>query len=281
MSNISIIIQREFNERVRKKSFIITTLLMPLLMVALMAAPALIMQFSRGDEKRIAVIDESGLVAPRLESDEEPALRADGPDDRRGPPDADRPFRRALYRRRRTGEPLRREALRQLVVVALGREQHHGPDRTHSRGREAQAVQYRQSPADPRRGEDHRDAPDLPQRQVAGGGDPCAVLHRGHRDGLRPGIHPLHVPSDLRADGHAVGDRGEEQPRAGGHGLLGAALRSDDGQDSRHRLGGRRTGGHLGRADLRHRRRGDAPPHAVRPCRTWASPKARSTPSSR
>ena len=71
MSNISIIIQREFNERVRKKPFIITTLLMPLLMIGLMAAPALIMQFSRGDEKRIAVIDESGLVAPRLESDEE------------------------------------------------------------------------------------------------------------------------------------------------------------------------------------------------------------------
>ena len=71
MSQVSIIIGREFNERVRKKSFIITTLLMPLLMVALMAAPALIMQFSRGDEKRIAVIDESGLVAPRLESDEE------------------------------------------------------------------------------------------------------------------------------------------------------------------------------------------------------------------
>ena len=42
MSNISIIIQREFNERVRKKSFIITTLLMPVLMIGLMAAPALI-----------------------------------------------------------------------------------------------------------------------------------------------------------------------------------------------------------------------------------------------
>ena len=37
MSNISIIIQREFNERVRKKSFIITTLLMPVLMIGLMA----------------------------------------------------------------------------------------------------------------------------------------------------------------------------------------------------------------------------------------------------
>ena len=71
MSNISIIIQREFNERVRKKSFIITTLLMPVLMIGLMAAPALIMQFSRGDEKVIAVIDDSGLVAPKLGNDEE------------------------------------------------------------------------------------------------------------------------------------------------------------------------------------------------------------------
>lgn len=71
MSNVSIIIQREFNERVRKKSFIITTLLMPVLMIALMAAPALIMQFSKGDEKVVAVIDESGLVAPHLENSEE------------------------------------------------------------------------------------------------------------------------------------------------------------------------------------------------------------------
>ena len=71
MSNISIIIGREFNERVRKKSFIITTLLMPVLVLALMAAPALIMRFSTGELKRIAVIDESGRVAPALESDEE------------------------------------------------------------------------------------------------------------------------------------------------------------------------------------------------------------------
>ena len=71
MSNISIIIGREFNERVRKKSFIITTLLMPVLMLVLMAAPALIMNFSKGELKRIAVIDESGLVAPALESNEE------------------------------------------------------------------------------------------------------------------------------------------------------------------------------------------------------------------
>lgn len=71
MSNVSIIIQREFNERVRKKSFIISTLLMPVLMLLLMAAPALVMQFSRGEEKTIAVVDQSGLVAPQLEDDEE------------------------------------------------------------------------------------------------------------------------------------------------------------------------------------------------------------------
>ncbi len=71
MSNVFIIIQREFNERVRKKSFIITTLLMPLMMIALMVAPALIMEFSGGEEKPVAVIDESGLVAPMLESDDE------------------------------------------------------------------------------------------------------------------------------------------------------------------------------------------------------------------
>ncbi len=71
MSNTFIIIQREFNERVRKKSFIITTLLMPVLMIALMVAPALIMKYSGGDEKRIAVIDESGLIASQLQSDDE------------------------------------------------------------------------------------------------------------------------------------------------------------------------------------------------------------------
>ena len=71
MSNVSIIIQREFNERVRKKSFIITTILMPVLMIVLMIAPALIMEYSKGEQKTIAVIDDSGLVAPQLRSDEE------------------------------------------------------------------------------------------------------------------------------------------------------------------------------------------------------------------
>ncbi len=71
MSQVGIIIGREFNERVRKKSFILTTLLVPLFMVALMVIPSLIMLYSGGDTKEIGVLDESGLILPALESNEE------------------------------------------------------------------------------------------------------------------------------------------------------------------------------------------------------------------
>lgn len=70
MRNISLIIMREFKERVYKKSFIITTLLMPLLFAAIGVAPTLIMIFAKGDTKNISVIDQSGVVAQRLESNE-------------------------------------------------------------------------------------------------------------------------------------------------------------------------------------------------------------------
>ncbi|MFI3323216.1 MAG: ABC transporter permease [Rikenellaceae bacterium] len=71
MSNIHLIIGREFNERVRKKSFIITTLLMPVLMLLLTLAPVLIMQFSKSELKQIEVIDDSGVVFEHLESNDE------------------------------------------------------------------------------------------------------------------------------------------------------------------------------------------------------------------
>ena len=71
MNKIGIIITREFNERVRKKSFIITTILMPLLMVGLMVAQSLMMLFAKGDQKSLVVIDQSGIIAPSLEGDDE------------------------------------------------------------------------------------------------------------------------------------------------------------------------------------------------------------------
>lgn len=71
MNKIGIIISREFNERVRKKSFIITTILMPLLMIGMMAAPTLMMLFAKGDQKNLVVLDQSGIIAPNLEGDDE------------------------------------------------------------------------------------------------------------------------------------------------------------------------------------------------------------------
>jgi len=71
MSQVGLIISREFNERVRKKSFILTTVLVPLLMVALMAVPTLLMLYTSTETKEIAVIDESGLILPALKSNEE------------------------------------------------------------------------------------------------------------------------------------------------------------------------------------------------------------------
>ena len=69
-SKIGIVIKREYLERVSKKSFIFTTILMPLFMAAIMIAPALITLFSTPELKHIAVIDDSGVIAPTLKNGE-------------------------------------------------------------------------------------------------------------------------------------------------------------------------------------------------------------------
>lgn len=68
-NNIGIIIDREFRERVAKKSFIITTLLMPVLMLLMMVAPAAIMAFSTPSSKHLAVVDESGIIFAPLKAE--------------------------------------------------------------------------------------------------------------------------------------------------------------------------------------------------------------------
>lgn len=65
---LSVIIQREYYSRVKRKSFIIATLLMPLLMVALMALPALLAVVSGPSHKTISVIDRSEMILPKLQS---------------------------------------------------------------------------------------------------------------------------------------------------------------------------------------------------------------------
>ena len=58
MNKISVIIKREYVTRVRKKSFIIMTILAPILMAAIVILPTALMMNQDGDFKKIAVIEE-------------------------------------------------------------------------------------------------------------------------------------------------------------------------------------------------------------------------------
>lgn len=68
MEKIGIIIRREFNERVRKKSFLVTTILTPLLFVGLIGGVVAMTMLKTGETKIIEVIDNSGVIAGKLES---------------------------------------------------------------------------------------------------------------------------------------------------------------------------------------------------------------------
>ena len=72
VNKTSIIISREYSERVKTKSFIITTILVPVLMLALSVLPTLIIVFAgSGETKTVAVIDDSGLILQNLTDNEE------------------------------------------------------------------------------------------------------------------------------------------------------------------------------------------------------------------
>ena len=66
---IKLVLGREFSIRVKKKSFIITTIVTPILFAALMIVPSLIMMADLDkDVNRVMVLDDSGVVAQALES---------------------------------------------------------------------------------------------------------------------------------------------------------------------------------------------------------------------
>lgn len=70
MSNLSIILKREYLTRVKKRSFLIMTFLGPIFFAALMIAPSLLMLNSDKMEskKAIAVLDETGLFYEKFEN---------------------------------------------------------------------------------------------------------------------------------------------------------------------------------------------------------------------
>ena len=69
MNKIFLIIQREYLTKVKKKSFIVMTILGPILMASLFILPVYLA--SRQDEKQlISVLDETGLFADKFENNE-------------------------------------------------------------------------------------------------------------------------------------------------------------------------------------------------------------------
>ena len=65
MNKISLIIRREYLTRVRKRSFVIMTILGPILMAALMILPAYFAQKS-DEDRTIGVVDESGIFFKKI-----------------------------------------------------------------------------------------------------------------------------------------------------------------------------------------------------------------------
>lgn len=81
-NSLGLVIEREYFERVKRKSFIISTILVPIIMIALMMAPALFMIFSKTEQKTVQVVDQTGVLASRLAgNDEIKFVSADAPVD--------------------------------------------------------------------------------------------------------------------------------------------------------------------------------------------------------
>lgn len=57
--------------RVKKKSFLVTTILGPVFFAAMCILPSLIMFFAKDESKSVAVVDESGIVMPYFTSNED------------------------------------------------------------------------------------------------------------------------------------------------------------------------------------------------------------------
>ena len=70
LRNIGTIISREYLVRVQKKSFLLTTFLVPVLFAAVCILPSVIMLMAKDKGKEIAVVDQSGIVMPYLVNNE-------------------------------------------------------------------------------------------------------------------------------------------------------------------------------------------------------------------
>ncbi len=67
---LGIIIQREYLNKVKKKSFLLITFLAPVLFAAIAILPSIIMMGTKEEAKKVGVVDRSGIVLPYLEDND-------------------------------------------------------------------------------------------------------------------------------------------------------------------------------------------------------------------
>ena len=77
---LGIVIQREYLNKVKKKSFLLITFLAPVFFAALCILPSLIMMGTKEEAKQVGVIDRSGIVLPFLTDNEVTQFKDLGPD---------------------------------------------------------------------------------------------------------------------------------------------------------------------------------------------------------
>ena len=68
MGNIGLIIEQEYRNRVVKKSFILLTILMPILFAALIFVPLWLASIESDEVQNIAVDDQTGLYGEVFEN---------------------------------------------------------------------------------------------------------------------------------------------------------------------------------------------------------------------
>ena len=70
IKKLGIIIQREYLNKVKKKSFLLITFLAPVLFAGIAILPTLIMMGTKEEAKKVGVVDRSGIVLPYLEDND-------------------------------------------------------------------------------------------------------------------------------------------------------------------------------------------------------------------
>ena len=70
MNHLSLIIKREYLTKVKNKSFIVMTILSPIIMIALISLVAYLSQLNNDKQRTIAILDETGLLQDTFKSGE-------------------------------------------------------------------------------------------------------------------------------------------------------------------------------------------------------------------